>query len=1228
MDRNLTWKIVLIIVLVVVAAWTLYPPEQTLKPGLDLAGGTSLIYEIDPYGLEDSQVRGLAEKMITVLRRRVDPASMRNLVWRPYGNTRFEIQMPLSTAEARQKRLDFENAQARLLDRNINTAVIIRSLVKPTDLRHADFEKFAAGSAENLQILNDLADTWDRRTTLRAERDGLFEKLQHLENSISSAGVNLEMLKNRRDELARYNQQQLDESIKDLLALENESDPNQQPQHLQTLTDYVNTYADWKKVVSDLTDPDTGGNIRFRNAKRELDKLNLSADQLNSVLEMPAHTPKRAQAIEQLKAQFEDLAADIDKTVKTFDTYSPFRGRLDDPRDLQRLLKGAGILEFRILPTQGHPKVDPDEISYYVDLLKAKGPTYASDNKYVWCQLESFDTWKLPNTFVAPFGDKYYVLASNKANEVMLHQSQKDWKLEKAAPGRQSQTGQRAIDFVLDERGGKLFGNVTAQNIDRPLCILLDGLAISAPNVQSRITTNGQITGNFSATEVADMVDKLNAGSLPARLIEQPIGVKSIGPSLGADNRDKGITAVIIGLVTVVTCMLVYYTLAGTIADLALCLNLLFILAVMALVRATFTLPGIAGIILTIGMSVDANVLIFERIREEQRRGCSLRIAIKNGYERAFRTILDANLTTFIPAAILLWMAPEEVKGFAIVLILGILSSMFTALFVTRVVFDYLLAKKIIKNPLFMLSIIRSPNINWMRARPVFLTISVLLIAGGLFVFFTRDDRVNNKYDIEFTGGTSVQINLKDSVSLTRQQVEDRINKTGNQLGNPGLAAANVYSIGKSNDQYEIITTETNRTTVTVTFPDAEKTVEAVTAAIKNVQARFRGRLNNLQVTQQPYNPAAFVISTSQVNVSLVKSVLTAAFANAQISEPKVDEVVNNAILAAFDQELEIQQNLQPQILSTEKISEQLVDSYPELTDFLGGIKVVCNIKTPAAVERIDQRLRDLRFKPAYQSLRSYQYHLLGPNLAELPPETPVNSFVYLSLDPEAGTRQLTEDEWTAFVENETAKVLAATEMETSLPRITQTDPSIGGEQKTRAIIAIVLSLFAIVGFIWVRFGNARYGFAAIIALVHDVLITGGAVVACTYIANSVIGQKLLIGDFKINLAMIAAFLTLIGYSLNDTIVIFDRIRENRSKRQLTAQIITDSINQTLSRTILTSFTTFIVVLIMYIFGGQALRGFAFAICFGVIIGTYSSIAIAAPILLLKTRGKQQKAQM
>ena len=1235
MGKNLVPKIVLIILLVVVAAWTLYPPNKTLKPGIDLAGGTSLIYEIDTHGLEASEKKDLSQKMITVLRRRIDPANIQNLVWRPQGGTRFEIQMPLASEETHEKRQNFEEALTELLAKNINPAIIMRSLLKPPDQRTEDFNDFAKGSSDRQKILTDLATAYDELSNLQNKRNELFSKLQMTEDEISAAELDLEQIKLNVSNWSRLDEQQLTESLKDFLG----SDSN-----LDLLTGYVNMYAQWAEVVEQLTEPETGKNDQYKDAKKTLDKLNLTEDQVNFCLEMSPKSLKRSQTIDELKIEFADRSEEIDNVVAAFDEYRPFRGRLDDPKDLQRMLKGAGILEFRILPTLGHPEVDSDEMAGYVELLRTKGPKYASDIKYVWCEVESIEEWigvgeqgrfivkvvddqKRPS-IVAPFGDKYYVLASNKKNETLLHSAgdQRAWKLERAKP-TQDRMGRRAIAFTLNERGGALFANVTGKNLKRPLCILLDGVAISAPNIESRIRTQGIITGSFAQTEVEDMVSKLNAGSLPARLIEQPISIKTIGPSIGADNRDQGIKAGIIGFIVVVLCMAAYYTLAGLIADVALFMNLLFVLAMMALLRATFTLPGIAGIILTIGMSVDANVLIFERIREEQQRGSSLRIAIRNGYQRAFRTILDANLTTFITAAILYWVASEEIKGFAIVLMLGIVSSMFTALFVTRVIFDFLLAKRIIKDHLFMFRLIHKPNINWMGARPVFLTVSTLLIAAGLFVFFTRDDVKNNKYDIEFTGGTSVQINLKDNVVLTRQDVEDRIHEIGTDLNNSALAAANVYSIGKSGRQYEINTTETNKTFVTLTFnKSGQHTVETVALAIKKAQDKFSGRLNNLNVTQLS-NPAAFVITTSQMNKSLVREVLSTAFADADISEPQVEEVVNNAILNAFENELEIQLNLQPGIVSQEKITEAIIDSYPELTDFLGGIKIECKIEKFATAEDIRQRLADLRFKPDMRSLNWYLYEILGSDLNPMKPEQSANSFVYLSVEPEAGYRELSEDEWAQFVENESTKVLAATRLETSLPRVTQIDPSIGAEAKTRALVAIVLSLFAIVTYIWIRFGNVHYGIAANVALVHDVCVTLGAVTACTYIATTAIGDKLLLGDFKINLAMIAAFLTLIGYSLNDTIVVFDRIRENRRKGRLNPQIITDSINQTISRTILTSFTTFIVVLIMYIFGGQALRGFTFAIGFGIIIGTYSSIAIAAPVLLLGSKAKEGKSK-
>jgi len=515
-----------------------------------------------------------------------------------------------------------------------------------------------------------------------------------------------------------------------------------------------------------------------------------------------------------------------------------------------------------------------------------------------------------------------------------------------------------------------------------------------------------------------------------------------------------------------------------------------------------------------------------------------------------------------------------------------------------------------------------------MRSRPIFLGVSSLLIVSGLLVFFTRDDAKNNKYDIEFTGGTNVQINLTEAVD--RQEVENRIRKIGTDLNNPGLATANVYSVGESGKQYEITTTETNKITVTVTLAQADqRPVEELTAAVTNAEDEFASKLTNLVVAREAGNSAKLTVSTSQMTQSLVKDVLAAAFPNAEVSEPQVDEVVNSAILTAFGDQLEIQQNLQPEIVSEQKISEDVIDSHPELIDFVGGVKIECQLEKAASGEEIVQRFKDLPFKPDMRDLARYPYKILDSSLNEITSsDAAIKSFVYVSAESDAGFRELSEDEWTQFVDNERAKVLAATRLETSLPRVRQFDPSVGSEQKTRALIAIVLSLFAIVTYIWVRFGDIRYGIAAIAALVHDVCITLGAVTACTYLAGTSIGKILLIGDFKIDLAMIAAFLTLIGYSLNDTIVVFDRIRENRGKnRLLNPQTITDSINQTISRTIMTSLTTFVVVLIMYIFGGAGLRGFTFAIGFGIIIGTYSSIAIAAPILLLGAKAKSEKGK-
>ncbi|MFH1614752.1 MAG: protein translocase subunit SecD [Planctomycetota bacterium] len=1220
MEKNLGWKILLIIIVALAATWILYPPEKTLRPGLDLAGGTSLIYEIDTQDLTSEEITGLSTRVIDVYRKRIDPTNVQNLVWRPHGNTRFEIQIPLATAEARQKRKVYDQARSNLEDENINPASIMRALKMDPNERSIYFDEFARGSERRRRILDELADTYDKRIAAQQLRDTLQSRLQNAAENIDFAELTPAGLKTLAAEWILLDPNQIEDKLQSLTA----GDKNK----LSLLTDYIDLYRKWAGVLDELTASETGLNVTYTKALDRLEEINLNMVQFDTILELPLKTKSRRLRLQEIIAAFPDRKGKIDAVVTAFDNYRSLRGRVDDPEDVKRMLKGAGVLEFRILPRTDDEKITADQISTYVQNLRKNGPRLASDDQYVWCELENKNEWNVPDVIVADFGQKYYVLTSSKVDEKMLQEAgQRKWSLKKAYPST-GQMGTRAVGFLLDEVGGNLFWNVTSKNTERPLCILLDGRAISAPNIRSSIRRQGVIEGNFTQLEIEDMVNKLNAGSLPARIIEPPISEKTIGPTIGAENRDRGIKAGIYGLIVIAAFMALYYIGSGLIADFALCLNILFILAMMAFSRATFTLPGIAGIILTIGMSVDANVLIFERIREEQQRGSSLRIAIQNGYSRAFATILDANVTTFITALILYMVASEEIKGFTITLMLGIASSMFTALFVTRVIFRFLLSKRIVRDHLLMLTIIKNPRFDWMRARPVFLAISLLIITGGLFIFFARDDEKNNKCDIEFTGGTNAQITLKPGSQMTKEQVEQKFSTTARELGNEELAAASVYTIGQDNLTYEINTTETNKTTVTISFRNSnDYTPDTIAQAIRNTQENYPGELVNLRVRRDAQSSARFIITTSQINKSLVKAICQEAFAQHDpvVSDPIVNEIVNDAIMTAFADDLRLLDDLEPSIVSVEKITNEMVDQNLELIDFLGGAKILCTVQKSVTLDQLQGRLEDLRFKPDMRHLQWFPYEILGANLKPIESAAAFKSFIFISTQPEAGFRELSTQEWTAFIDNEKNKITAAASLQTSLARVTRIDPSIGKEAKTAAIIAVVLSLLAIVAYIWIRFGAVRYGLAAIIALAHDVAITLGAVVACTYIAPTIFGKALLIGDFKINLEIIAALLTIIGYSLNDTIVVFDRIRENRGKLPtLTPRIITNSINQTLSRTILTSFTTFLVVLIMYIWGGAGLRGFTFAMLIGIVVGTYSSIAIAAPILLIgkKSEGK------
>jgi len=1210
MTKNLMLKAALIVFLVVFALLEVYPPNEKLKPGLDLAGGTSLIYDIDTTDLSADEKKGLAQRMIPILRRRIDPTNVANIVMRPQGDRRIEIQLPIASADTLEKRNAYEDALTALENQNVNLLTVKRALSADTRRREEIFAAFAGDSETRAAILEDLAAAYDVRKEKQDRRDDFSSRMDKLKDKLDSKQLRTDYVESMASQWSKLDKKARAEAIAEF------TEKNMWNSAL--VEEYIDIYTKWAQIVNELAEPEIGANVKYKQASQKLSQLNLNIQQFESILDMPAKSSQKQNHIAELKLKFSEHSEKIDEVVSAYNEYKIVGGRLDDPQDLKRMLRGGGVLEFRILPTAGDGKTSVAELQGYLESLRTQGPKLASDSRYVWCEVENPQEWGVANAAVGIFGEKAYVLASNQQNECMLP-GEKQWKLKKARP-TSDQMGRHAIGFVHDEIAARLFYNITKNNIGRPLCILLDGVAISAPTIEEAIRSSGIITGSFTPTKVEDMVNKLNAGSFPARLSEVPVSEKSIGSMIGADNRDKGIRAGLIGMAAVVVFMLIYYIGCGSIADVALIMNLLFVLAMMVMFRATFTLPGIAGIILTIGMSVDANVLIFERIREEQDRGSSLKTAIANGYQKAFRTIFDANITTFITALILYMVASEEIKGFAIVLMLGIASSMFTALFVTRVIFDFLVDKRIIRNHLLMLRLFRKPDINWMGLRGVFVTTSFLLIAGGMFVFFSRDDVENSKYDIEFTGGTSVVIDLKEGTDYSRSDVERIIHDKGTQLGNSALAAAKVYSIGTTGRQYEISTMETNKTTATVTFADiGTETVDTVSAAVQEAAEQSSGVLYNLSVTGD--DGRNFVVSTSQVNKALVTEVLKKAFGDrAAVSVPVVNEVVSKAVREAFEGLLEIRQDLGAEITATQEVTESEV----ELADYLGGIRIDCALKKQTTAGELKDRFRNIRFKRDARNLNWYRYEILDDNLVSLEPEEKINSFVYVSAHPEAGYRDISDNERTTFIENEKSKILMAGSLQTSLSQVTQFDPSIGKQAKTRALLAIVMSLVAIVGYIWIRFGTARYGFAAIVALLHDVCIVLGAVTICTYLAPTVIGKALLIGDFKISLEMVAAFLTIIGYSLNDTIVVFDRIRENRGKlATLNPQIISNSINQTLSRTLLTSFTTFVVVLVMYIWGGEGLRGFTFAMLVGILVGTYSSVAIAAPILLLGQRSNK-----
>ena len=554
------------------------------------------------------------------------------------------------------------------------------------------------------------------------------------------------------------------------------------------------------------------------------------------------------------------------------------------------------------------------------------------------------------------------------------------------------------VAMKLDGEGGKMFGDLTTAHVGNRLAIMLDGEVQSAPSIRQPIYGGeAVITGRFSDEEARNLASVLeNPLKTPVEIEE----TRSVSASLGADSIRSGIGAGLLGLALTLLFVVLYYRLAGLVACLALAVNLILLFGAMCMFNFVLTLPGIAGIILTIGMAIDANVLIYERLREEMAAGKSLGAAVGAAYDKAFSAIFDANLTTLITSAILFWQATGPVKGFAITLTLGIIASMFSALLFTRTCFGYMLDKFGLQK-LHMLNWIPAHKIDFLGKRHLALALSLIVLLGSMGYFAWRGEK---NFGVDFTGGDLVVLGAKENVPLAdlRRSVEAA------NLGETTLQIA-------AEDGRELITVQSKF-----------GTADAVVAKL-----------------QQDFPQAGLTI---------------------------------------------------------------------EQTDTVG--------------------------------------------------------------------------------------------------------PRIGKELAGRSLFALALGLLGILIYVTVRF-EFSFALGALVALLHDVIITIGIF--------SLLGRE-------ISMVMVGAVLTIAGYSINDTIVVFDRVREGlRSGRRGTvAQIMNECINETLGRTILTGGTTLLATAALFFLGGPVLSDFALAILIGILVGTYSSIFVAAPIVLwwAKRSGKSIKREV
>jgi SecD/SecF fusion protein len=712
---------------------------------------------------------------------------------------------------------------------------------------------------------------------------------------------------------------------------------------------------------------------------------------------------------------------------------------------------------------------------------------------------------------------------------------------------------QLAVRFEFNLPGARRFGKLTREHIPEEgdkfkyqLAILLDNLVMSAPVINSEIRDSGIIEGGpqgFKQKDVDHLINVLRAGSLPASLNPTPLQEEKVGPTLGEDTIAKGIRAIWVSMLVVPIFMLVYYRFAGLVATIALVVNMILLIGTMAIFEATFSLPGLAGLALTIGMAVDANVLVFERMREEKERGASMAQQIRNGFNRAWVTIFDSHVTNFLAAVVLYMVGTEEVKGFALTMMIGMIWNLFTAVFMSRVIFEFFYSRGWLKD-VRMLKMMGKTNIDFIGPRYYCMAGSLILIVLGLVTTYIRGPSM---FNIDFTGGTLVTIRLNEddpgvkALAGNESKLAEMVRDKARAL--PDVTVESLRVTGdKSLARFNIRTTD----------QDLERVKKAILDA-------FASSLARVEMTANEGKP----IATVAADAGKTAPAPIARFAGGR--EYELD--FNTKAFSSKDQSA-------ADVVSSEfaKVLTQGKIANPE-TRF--EIKIA-----PAA---------DAEGKSAGATA-------IGTRLV-----------LRTDLEPEVAKQELAK-----------LKDSLANNRDLLFERIVNFGSTVAGETRTLALIATVASWLIIIAYLWWRFHSFTYGFAAVLAVVHDVLITLGAIAVSYWLAMIPwVSTLLQIDQFKIDLPIVAAFLTLIGFSVNDTIVIFDRIREIKGKTpNLSNKMVNDAINQTLSRTILTSFTAWLVVVILFFFGGEGLHGFSFALVVGFLSGTYSTVYIATPILI------------